>query len=84
MNKSSLYFQNYSRKKTNKINSSLFTYSKVTKINVDERHTTRLFYKREHTRYTELNKKCDVLCTSKTPTAVQSFVGVFFYHLNLS
>lgn len=30
------------------------------------------------------NKKCDVLCTSKTPTAVQSFVGVFFYHLNLS
>lgn len=56
MNKSSLYFQNYSRKKTNKINSFLFTYRKVTKINVDERDTTRLFYKREYTRYTELNK----------------------------
>lgn len=78
MNKSSLYFQNYSRKKTNKINSSLFTYSKVTRSNVDDRDTTRKFYKREYTRYTELNKKCNVLCTSKTPTADQSFVGVFF------
>lgn len=46
MNKSSLYFQNYSRKKTNKINSYLFIHNKVTKINVDDRDTTRKFYKR--------------------------------------
>src|SRR5699024_11338603 len=64
MNKSSLYFQNYSRKKTNKINSSLFTYSKVTRINVDDRDTTRKFYKRErseeHT--SELQSRFDLVC----------------------
>jgi dolichol kinase len=34
-----------------------------------------------HERYTESNEKCDGVCTSKTPTAVQSFVGVFFLSL---
>lgn len=39
-------FSKLFKKKTNKINSYLFTHNKVTKINVDNRDTTRKFYKR--------------------------------------
>lgn len=85
MNKSSLYFQNYSRKKTNKINSYLFIHNKVTKINVDDRDTTRKFFTKENIHdILNLTKSEMFFVHQKPPQPTKALWGFSFYHLNLS
>src|SRR5699024_5183107 len=84
MNKSSLYFQNYSRKKTNKINSSLFTYSKVTRSNVDDRDTTRKFFTKENIHdILNLTKSVMFFVHQKPPQPTKALWGFFFLSFEL-
>src|SRR5699024_3312432 len=83
--KSIIYFQNYLRKKTNKINSSLFTYSKVTRSNVDDRDTTRKFFTKENIHdILNLTKSEMFFVHQKPPQPTKALWGFSFYHLNLS
>jgi hypothetical protein len=82
MNKSSLIFQNYSRKKkTNKINSSLFTYSKVTRSNVDDReeYNEKIFLQKENIHDILNLTKSEMFFVHQKPHSRPKLCGGFFF-----